>query len=291
MGAPLSPDRVFDFPMDEPEPHPAYDFFAPKPLPGYASNPNNNNEWIEAYLPLLGELGAEADEPMVGLLVDEITELIVEMEEQVIAPVIDMDEDIAMLFGDGDFNDDDSEGFKDEEEVWEVNKEWLMAPVTPPPMLVVPPPSTYEVGGPSIVVAEGQSFTLPAPGFPVPLSVSDAEVADGITIREIGPKVSAVEGQVQVMASKMVQAVGRLEQVGTQVEQGQQAATQRDEVISRLSQQVQALQAAVQQRDVQIQQLQTMVSDMSSRESTLMQCILGMDRHLADLERRPPGSQ
>ncbi|GKG43291.1 hypothetical protein Tco_0479975, partial [Tanacetum coccineum] len=79
------------------------------------------------------------------------------------------------------------------------------------------------------------------------------------------------------------------EHVGTQVEQGQQTATQRDEVITGLSQQVQALQADVQHKDSHIQQLQTMVSEMSSRESTLMQCILGMDRHLADLERRPPG--
>ncbi|GKD29953.1 hypothetical protein Tco_1240731, partial [Tanacetum coccineum] len=166
-------------------------------------------------------------------------------------------EDLAMLFGDDDFSDDDSEGFEGEEE----------------------------------------SFTLPTPGFPVPpsviedlstrmgnleyghgqlmkkvIQVSDAEVADGITIGEIGPRVSAVEGQVQV-------------------EQGQQAATQRDKAIVGLSQQVQTLQAAVQQRDVQIQQLQTMVSEMSSRESTLMQCILGMDKCLAGLERRPPGPQ
>ncbi|GJS49776.1 putative reverse transcriptase domain-containing protein [Tanacetum coccineum] len=133
MGEPLSPNRVFDFPMGEPEPRPAYDFFAPEPLPGYAGNPNNNG-WIEADVPLLGELGAEADEPMVGPAVDEIVKPIVEMEEQVIAPVIDMEEDIAMLFGDGDFSDDDSEGFEDEEEVWEVNEEWLMDPVTPPPM-------------------------------------------------------------------------------------------------------------------------------------------------------------
>ncbi|GJZ29826.1 hypothetical protein Tco_0574473 [Tanacetum coccineum] len=157
-----------------------------------------------------------------------------------------MEEDIAMLFGDGDFSDDDSEGFEDEEE-------WC------------PPPSTYEVGGPSTAVAEGQSFTLPTHGLPVPPSViedlitrmayleyghghyvkkviqlSDAEVADGITIREIGPR---------------------------------------------------ALQAVVQQRDSQIQQLRTMVSEMSSHESTLMQCILGMDKRLADLERRPPGPQ
>ncbi|GKB36120.1 hypothetical protein Tco_0881062 [Tanacetum coccineum] len=160
-------------------------------------------------------------------------------------------------------------------------------------MPVVPPLSTYEVGGPS-TAAEGQSFTLSAPRFPVPpsviedlstrmcnleyghgqlvkkvIQVSDAEVADGITIRDIGPRISVVEGQVQVMASQMVQAVGRPEQVGTQVEQGQQAATQQDE----------------------IQQLQTRVSKMSSRESRLMQCILEMDRRLADLEKRPLGPQ
>ncbi|GKB51643.1 hypothetical protein Tco_0902396 [Tanacetum coccineum] len=123
MDEPLSPDRVFDFPMDEPEPHPAYDFFAPGPLLGYAGNPNNNNGWFETDMPLLGELGAEADEAMVGLVVGEIAEPIVEMEEHVIAPMIDMEEDIAMLFGDGDFSDDDSEGFEDEKEAWEVNEE------------------------------------------------------------------------------------------------------------------------------------------------------------------------
>ncbi|GKB29727.1 hypothetical protein Tco_0869128 [Tanacetum coccineum] len=158
-------------------------------------------------------------------------------------------------------------------------------------MPFMPPTSTYGVGGPSTAAAEGHSHALRTPRFPVTRSVidylctrmgnleyghgqlvkkviqvSDAEVADGITIGEIGPRVSAVEGQVQVMASQMVHAVGRLEQVQT-------------------------LQAAMQQRDVQIQQLQTMVFEMSSRESTLMQCILGMDRRLADLERRPPGPQ
>ncbi|GJT90923.1 hypothetical protein Tco_1079768 [Tanacetum coccineum] len=155
MGEPLSPDRVFDFPMDEPEPHLAYDFFAPGPLPGYVGNPNNNNRWIEADMPLLGELGAVANEPMAGLLVDEIAESIVKAEEQVITPVMDMDEDIAMLFGDDDIGDDDYEGFENEEEVWEVNEEWLMAPVTPPLMPVVPPPSVYGVGGPSIADVEG----------------------------------------------------------------------------------------------------------------------------------------
>ncbi|GJS04085.1 hypothetical protein Tco_0320593 [Tanacetum coccineum] len=222
MGEHLSQDRVFEFPMNESEPHPAYDFFAPRPLSGYGGNPNNNNGWIEADVPLPGELGAEADGPMAGSVVDEIAEPIVEMED-----------------------DDDFEGLKDEEEVWEVNEEWLMAP-TPPPIPVVPLPSTYEVGGHSTVAVEGQSFTLPALRFPMPslviedlctrmsnleyghgqlvkkvIQVSDDEVADGITIREIGPRVSTVEGQ-----------------------------------------------EAVQQRDSQIQQLQTMVSEMSCLEET-----------------------
>nr|GEV97186.1 hypothetical protein [Tanacetum cinerariifolium] len=196
MGEPLSPDHVFDFPMDEPESRLVYDFFTPGQLPGNASNLNN------------------ADEPMVEPVVEEIAEPIVEIEEQVIALVIDVEEDLAMLFG-----DDDSEGFKDDEEVWEVNEEWLMEPVTPPLRPVMPPSSTYVVGGPSTAAAEGHSLTLPVPGFSMPspviedlctrtgnleyghgqlvkkvIQVSDAKVVDGIAIREIGPRVSAVEG-------------------------------------------------------------------------------------------------
>nr|GEV63079.1 hypothetical protein [Tanacetum cinerariifolium] len=153
-------------------------------------NPNNNNGWVEVDVPLPEELGAEADEQMTGLMIGEITEPMVEMEEEMIAPVIDAEEDIAMLFEDDDFSDDDSKGIK-EEEVWEVH----------------------------------------------------------------------------VMASQMVHAADRFEQIDAQVEQ------------------------AVQQRYSHIQQLQTMVSEMSSRESMLMQCILRMDRQLVDLERRPPGPQ
>ncbi|GKG45112.1 hypothetical protein Tco_0495190, partial [Tanacetum coccineum] len=40
------------------------------------------------------------------------------------------------------------------------------------------------------------------------IQVSDVEVADSIAIGEIGPRASAVEGQVHVLASQMVQAVG-----------------------------------------------------------------------------------
>nr|GFC15992.1 hypothetical protein [Tanacetum cinerariifolium] len=118
-----------------------------------------------------------------------------------------------MLFGDDDFQDDESEGF-DEEEVWKVE-------------------------GPSTATAEGQYFPLPTSGLHVPPMVSDVEVAPGITIGEISPRVSSIEGQ----------------------------------------------------RDVQIQQLRTLVFEMSSSEITLMQCIIRMDRRLANLERRPPGPQ
>ncbi|GJY34837.1 hypothetical protein Tco_0419306 [Tanacetum coccineum] len=183
---------------------PAYNFLRSSgPLPGYAGNPNNNNGWIEADVPLLGDHRAVADEPMV----DQIAEPIVEAEEQVIAPVVDMDEDIAMLFGDDGFEDDKSDGF-DEEEVWEVNEEWFDAPTTnTPPMPADTPSGVYEVGGPSTAAAEGPSFPLQAPGLPIPpsviedlstrlgnleyghgqlvkkvIQVSDAEVATGVTI-------------------------------------------------------------------------------------------------------------
>ncbi|GJZ81412.1 hypothetical protein Tco_0646406 [Tanacetum coccineum] len=265
MGEPLSPNRVFDFPIDEP--HPAYDFFVPAPLHEYAGNPNNNNRWLAADAYLLGELEAMVDEQMVFpavdeiveqmvvLAVEEVAELVVEAEEeQVIAPVIDvaegqmdapmidMEEDLAALFDDDDFEDDASDGF------------------------AVPPPSVYEVGGPSTAVAEGPSFPHSAPGLPVPSfviedlstrlgnleyghgqlvqrvnQVSDARVAAGVTIGEIGPRVYAVEGQVQVVVSQIAHAVDRWEQVGAQVEQGQQAAAQRDETITGVTQQVQAL--------------------------------------------------
>ncbi|GKG06813.1 hypothetical protein Tco_0329782, partial [Tanacetum coccineum] len=53
-------------------------------------------------------------------------------------------------------------------------------------------------------VSEGQPFTLPSLGVPLVKKVnkvSDVEVADGIAIREIGPRVSAVEGQIAAEAN------------------------------------------------------------------------------------------
>ncbi|GJT19262.1 hypothetical protein Tco_0877968 [Tanacetum coccineum] len=140
------------------EPHPAHDFFAPAPLTEYAGNLNNNNGWLAVDDYLLGELEAMVDEQMVVPAVEEVAKPVVEAEdEQVIAPVVDvvegqmdalmmdMEEDLAVLFGDDDFKDDALDGFG-EEEVW-------------------------EVGGPSTAVAEGPSFPQVAPRLPMPPSV------------------------------------------------------------------------------------------------------------------------
>nr|GEV30664.1 hypothetical protein [Tanacetum cinerariifolium] len=167
MGEPLSLDRVFDFLKDELEPHPAYDLFTPAPLPGYVGNPNNKNGWLTADDYLLGELEAIVGEQMVVPAIDEVAEPIVEAEEeQVITLVADMKEgqmDVLMI----DMEEDLAE------EAWEVNEEWLMAPVTPPSVLAMQPSSVYKVGA-------------------------------GVTIEELGSRIYAVEGQVQVMATPAI---------------------------------------------------------------------------------------
>nr|GFA53718.1 hypothetical protein [Tanacetum cinerariifolium] len=79
-----------------------------------------------------------------------------------------------------------------------------MAPVTPPSVPAEQPPSVYEVGGPSTVIAEGPYFPHLALGLSVPSFVSNAEVAASVTIRELGPRIYAVEGQMVMPAIKEV---------------------------------------------------------------------------------------
>ncbi|GKF70527.1 hypothetical protein Tco_0203584, partial [Tanacetum coccineum] len=98
----------------------------------------------------------------------------------------------------------------------EMDEEWLMAPVTPPPMPVMPLPSTYEVGGSSGVLVPlsvikdlctRMGNLVYGHGLLVKkvITVSDAEEADGIAIKEIRLRIYVVEGQMQVMASQMTQ--------------------------------------------------------------------------------------
>nr|GFB24805.1 hypothetical protein [Tanacetum cinerariifolium] len=153
---------------------------------------------------------------------------------------------------------------------WEDDVEWLMAPVTPP-RATITVSSTYEVGGPSTAAIKGPPFPLPAPGLHVPPTaiedlstrlgnlehrhgvlmrkmeeVSDAEVADSIAIGEIHPRVATVGEQVQVMESQAVQVVSGLKEIETRVQQvesrvdtyssGQMAVPGQDEIVG-LSQQ------------------------------------------------------
>nr|GEW30693.1 hypothetical protein [Tanacetum cinerariifolium] len=205
---------------------------------------------------------------------------------------------------------------------WNVEVEWLMAPVTPPraTMTVL---STYEVGGPSTAAIEGPSFPLPAPELPVPPTViedlgtrlgnleyrhrvltrkmeevSDAEVADSIAIREIHPREATVGEQVQVMESQTVQVVSRLEEIETRVQQVEsrldtypsgQMTVPGQNVIIGSSEQVQTLQTALHETELQNQQVRTRVAEMESHMGIVMPYMLWMEERLTVLEKRLPG--
>ncbi|GJY49532.1 putative reverse transcriptase domain-containing protein [Tanacetum coccineum] len=139
-----SPNRVYDFPMAEPEPHPAYDFFAAELIPGLA----------EALI--------------LHLETKPVLEQLYDAKEA----------ELDLIFG-NDTDDEDDNGEDDSnEDGWEVDDEWLMAPVTTPLMHVVPPPSTFEVGGPSTA----------APGLPFPVGRPFPKVVSSVAVHheEIG---------------------------------------------------------------------------------------------------------
>nr|GEW29403.1 putative reverse transcriptase domain-containing protein [Tanacetum cinerariifolium] len=175
-----------------------------------------------------------------------------------------------------------------------------MALVTPPraTMTVL---STYEVGGPSTAVVEGSSSPLPAPRLHVPPivienmstrlgnleyrhgvlirkmeEVSDAEVADSITIGEIHPRVATMGEQLQVES--------RVDTYSS----GQMAVPRHDEII-RLRQHVQTLQMALHGTELQNQQLRTRMAEMESHVGILILYMLWMEKRLTVLEKRLPG--
>nr|GFB73261.1 hypothetical protein [Tanacetum cinerariifolium] len=195
--------------MDVPlSPDHAFDFFAAEPVSGLAEAPNNQNRWIEWDVPL----GGEMDEPMENPRFDEEEEL-------------------------DEFMDDDMD-------VLDEDEEWLMAPVTPP-RATVTVLSTYDVGGPSTATMSNLEYRH-REFVKKMVKVSDAEVADSITIGEIHPRVDTVEEQVQVMASQAMQVVSGLEEIENRVQQvesrvdtypSDQMAVPRQDVVVGLSQQ------------------------------------------------------
>nr|GEW30451.1 hypothetical protein [Tanacetum cinerariifolium] len=217
-------------------------------------DPNNNNGWIEWDVPLGGKL----DEPMVDP----------EVNEEVM-------------------DDDD----------WDDEVEWLMAPVTPP-RATMTVSSTYEIGGPSTAIVERPSSPLPAPRLSVLPTVienlstrlvnmeyrygvlvrkiedvSDAEVADSITIGEIHPRVATMEEQVESRVDTHPSG---------------QMAVQGQDVIAGSSQQVQTLQTALHETELQNQQLRTRVTKMESHMGILMSYMLWMEDRLTVLKKRLP---
>nr|GEY45547.1 hypothetical protein [Tanacetum cinerariifolium] len=235
--------------------------------------------WIEWDVPL----GGEVDEPMVDR----------EVNEEVV-------------------DDDD----------WDDEVEWLMAPVTPP-RATMTVSSTYKVRDASTVVVKRPSSPLPAPRLHVPPTVienlstrlgnleyrhgvltrkmeevSDAEVANNITIGEIHPRVATVGEQVQVIGSQTGQIMSRLKEIKTRVQHVEsrvdthpsgQMAVQGQDVIAGSSQQVQTLQTALHETELQNQQLRTRVTEIESRVGILMSYMLWMEDRLTVLEKRLPG--
>nr|GEU43731.1 hypothetical protein [Tanacetum cinerariifolium] len=160
---------------------------------------------------------------------------------------------------------------------WDDEVEWLIAPVTPP-RATMTISSTYKIGGPSTAVVERPSSPLPAPRLSVPPTVienfstrlgnlkyrhgvlvrkledvSDAEVADSIAIGEIHPRVATI------------------------------------------GEQVQTLQTTLHETELQNQQLRTRVTEMESHVDIFMSYMLWMEDRLTVLEKRlqgsPPGPQ
>nr|GFA50377.1 hypothetical protein [Tanacetum cinerariifolium] len=185
----------------------------------------------------------------------------------------------------------------DDDDDWEDDVEWLMAPVTPP-RATATVSSTYEVGA-----IEDLSTRLGNLEYRHGVlmrkmeEVSDAEVADSIAIGEIDPRVATVEEHVQVMESQAMQVVSGLKEIETRVQQVEsrmdtypsgQMAVPGHNVIVGLSQQVQTLQMALHGTELQNQQLRTRVAEMESHVGILMSYMLWMEC-LTVLEKRLPG--
>nr|GFB15938.1 hypothetical protein [Tanacetum cinerariifolium] len=130
----------------------------------------------------------------------------------------------------------------DDDDDWEDDVEWLMAPVTPL-RATVTVLSTYEVRGPSTAAVEGPSAPLPAPALPV------VHVVSGL--KEIETRVQQVERRVDTYPSCQMAVPGQ-------------------DVIVGLSQQVQTLQTTLHGTELQNQQLRTKMVEMESHVGILM---------------------
>nr|GEX80403.1 hypothetical protein [Tanacetum cinerariifolium] len=156
-----------------------------------------------------------------------------------------------------------------DDDVWEDDVEWLMAPVTPP-RATMTVSSTYEDLSTHLGNLEYRHGVL----MRKMEEVRDAEVADSIAIGEIHPRLATVGEQVE----------GRVD-----THPSGQMAVQGHDVIVGSSQQVQTLQMALHETELQNQQLRTRVTEMESHVGVLMSHMLWMEECLTVLEKRLPG--
>ncbi|GJT48386.1 hypothetical protein Tco_0974543 [Tanacetum coccineum] len=197
--------------------------------------------------------------------------------EPVVDPVIDdmmelmdnPDEDVDMLMDDDDEDDDNDEG-KDDEDGWEVNKEWLMAPVTSPLMPVVPPPSTFEVDGPS----------TNAPGPPFPVGRPFPEVVSSVAVHH--EEISGLSVRIENLEHAHGVLVRKMED--------EQAMTKVREVEDRvLEMQDKTLESIVHELRKENQKLKGLLSAKDSDYSMLASYVLGLGERLATMELQLPG--
>ncbi|GKB92890.1 hypothetical protein Tco_0965162 [Tanacetum coccineum] len=104
----------------------------------------------------------------------------------------------------------------DDDDGWEEDDEWLMAPVTPP-RATVTVSSTYKVGGPSTATPMDNLEYRHGALTRRMEAMSDIEVANSTAIREIHPKVTTIEEQVQILQTALHGAELQNQQLRTRV--------------------------------------------------------------------------
>ncbi|GKA04417.1 hypothetical protein Tco_0677198 [Tanacetum coccineum] len=249
MDVPPSPDRVFDFPVAEPKPHPAYDFFAPGSILRYDKAPDNMNRWIEED----GPLRADLVEPVVDLVIDDM-----------MAPMENPDKDVDMLMEEDD-EDGDDEG-EDDKDGWEVGGPSIAAPR--PPFPVGRP--ILEVLNDGIAIGEIQPWVTTLEGR---VEVLASQQEQAMT------KVGEVEGRVLEMQDKVNnypcdQVDGLKEDV--------------DGLLG-LKGQVQTLESTVQELRKENPKLKGLLSAKDSDYIMLASYMLGLGDRLAAVELQLPG--
>ncbi|GJT39052.1 hypothetical protein Tco_0938917 [Tanacetum coccineum] len=225
-----------------------------------------------------------------------------------------------------------------EEDEWEEDDDWLMI-ATPEflPWIPLTQPNTYEVGGPSSAIPNaphpvGRPLLVVASRVALhhkeiralhvrademeskqtrTLSLvrkvdglSDAQVADSISIGKFQPKITIIEEGVKIVTGQGELVASKLDDTETQVLEmrdivdnnpHRQVDALREEVDGlhgstvTMSQRVQILETILQEVSAKNQDLQTRLSASESSERCLVAFLLWMEERISALEQRSPG--